>query len=231
MTENGFRRSLLACTSSLLELLTQCVKLAAVQGHRAFTNPSTTAVPMILSWSDDQLKSLCLVLVKGGAFPNIEIAVPAVLAMGALGQRDFQLRDACGAAGVVGVGSGPLGLLSPVLNGLLTNAILRRLQDPNAYASDTRQQDKQLRLLEGGMQLMDSCFNSLIDLHTSDDPTFLANYSKLQCASRLSERGGVFAQKLSASAEAKLDKNDLEKFSETLENVKAFVAYKANFVK
>lgn len=231
VTENGFRRSLLSCTSSLIELLGQCTKLAAVTNHRAFSNPASSAVPIVLTWTDDQMKNLALLLIKGGSFPNVEISVPSVLAMDALGQRDFALRDACGvAAGSGAAGAGAVGLVSPVLNGLLTNALLRRLQDPNAYACDTTQQDKQLRLLEGGMQLMDSCFNALIDLHTSDEPTFLANYAKLQCDNRLQERGSFFANQLNA-AQSKLDSNDLEKFSETLANMENFIQYKADFLK
>jgi hypothetical protein len=81
------------------------------------------------------------------------------------------------------------------------------------------------------MQLMDSCFNAIIDLHTSDDTAFLSNYVKLQCAGKLQERGEFFSNKLGSTAAAKLDRSDLEKFSETLENLESFIQYKAGFTK
>ena len=87
--------------------------------------------------------------------------------MAVLGQRDFAIRENS---------NNQSGLLNPVLNALLTNALLRRLSESNAYSCDTIQQNKQLRLLEGSMQLMDSCMNAIIDLHTSDDILFITNY-------------------------------------------------------
>jgi hypothetical protein len=214
VTENGFRRSLLSAASSLIDFLTLAAKHSTV--HAAA--PGDAAVVL----TEEQAKSLAVLLVKGSGYPNVEIAVPSALGMSALGQRDFAIREASG---------NQAGLLSPVLNALLTNALLRRLQDANAYSCDTAQQDKQLRLLEGGMQLMDSCFNAIIDLHTSDDPAFLSNYVKLQCAGKLRERGEFFSNKLGSTAAAKLDRSDLEKFSETLENLESFIQYKAGFTK
>lgn len=199
-----------------MDLLAQLAKHAALTDCNG-SSPSSA----VLTWSEEQLKNLAVLFVRCSSYPNVEVAVPGMLAMAALGQRDFALREATAGAG---------GLLSPVLNALLTNALLRRLQEPSAYASETAQQNKQMRLLEGSMQAMDSAFNAVIDLHTSDEKVFLANYAKLQCAAKLQERGEFFAQQLHSAAVAKLDQNDLEKFSETLENLESFIKYKTGFV-
>lgn len=214
VTENGFRRSLLAAASSLLEFLALVSKRCTLT-----TVPANDAAVVV---TEDQLKELSVLLVKGSGYPNVEVAVSAVVAMSALGQRDFAIREGS---------AGQSGLLNAVLNALLTNALLRRLQEPNAYSCDTAQHDKQLRLLEGRMQLMDACFNAIVDLHTSDDVTLLSNYVKLQGAAKLQERSGFFANLLGSTAATKLDQNDLEKFSETLENVESFIQYKAGFTK
>lgn len=142
--------------------------------------------------------------------------------MAVLGQRDFAIRENS---------NNQSGLLNPVLNALLTNALLRRLSESNAYSCDTMQQNKQLRLLEGSMQLMDSCMNAIIDLHTSDDLLFLTNYRKLNCNIKLQQSGEVFTNKLgSTTASACMDQSDLEKFSETLENLESFIQYKSGFI-
>jgi hypothetical protein len=214
VTESAFRRSLLSATSALIDYLALLGKHCTTHA----TQPGDAAVLL----TEEQLKNLAVVLVKGSGFPNVEVAVCSALAMGALGQRDFAIREGSG---------NQAGLLSPVLNALLTNALLRRLEDPSAYSCETAQQDKQLRLLEGSMQLMDSCFNAIIDLHTSDDPAQFSNYLKLQCAAKLQQRGEHFTSHLGSAAASKLDSCDLEKFSETLENLESFIQYKAGFAK
>jgi len=220
VTENGFRRSLLAAASSLVEFLALLGKRCTTVTTSAPTGEADSDAAVVLT--EEQLKELSVLLVKGSGFPNVEVAVSSVVAMSALGQRDFAIREAT---------AGQCGLLNTVLNALLTNALLRRLQDPNAYSCDTAQHDKQLRLLEGRMQLMDSCFNAIVDLHTSDDVALLSNYVKLQGAAKLQERASFFASMLGSPAAHKLDRNDLEKFSETLENVESFIQYKAGFTK
>jgi hypothetical protein len=219
VTEQTFRRALLSSVGAVLDLLGMFSKHATCAGTPAAGYSGAPGLPV----TEEAVKALALLLVQCSSFPNVEIVVPAVLAMSSMGQRDSSLRIEAPATGC--------GCLLPtVLNALLTNALLRRLQDPNAYACETTQQDKQARLLEGCMQVMDSSFNAIIDLHTSDEPAFLATYAKLQCTTKLSERGNLFAQQLHAGS-GKLDSSDLEKFSETWENLQNFIQYKLTFVR
>ena len=108
------------------------------------------------------------------------------------------------------------------------------------YNSITRQ----MNVSVASVRLMDVFLNAVIDLHTSDDPLLLHNYSKLRVHDKLSACGFVFHNKVqlmissSSSSEeeaggggvgAAMDEAEVEKCSETLENVRAFLDYKNQF--
>jgi hypothetical protein len=112
------------------------------------------------------------------------------------------------------------------------------------YNSITRQ----MNVSVASVRLMDVFLNAVIDLHTSDDPLLLHNYSKLRVHDKLSACGSVFHNKVQlmtssssssseeeaagaggASVGAAMDEAEVEKCSETLENVRAFLDYKNQF--
>jgi hypothetical protein len=109
------------------------------------------------------------------------------------------------------------------------------------YNSITRQ----MNVSVASVRLMDVFLNAVIDLHTSDDPLLLHNYSKLRVHDKLSACGFVFHHKVqlmisSSSSEEEvaggggggggaMDEAEVEKCSETLENVRAFLDYKNQF--
>jgi len=219
----AFRRVLLGAASSLLEYVAGLCRLS-LQVAVLFTTPQEASSS---SSSSSVLGRLALVLMKCGRCCNAEVSVQAALAISALGQRDSLLRNntATGTGTTAGEGATvtTAGLLTPQVNALLTNALLRRLDEPAAYhsfsvlksgldpssnssSSSTHQQqqagskarteDKYQRLVVGSLHLMDAALNAIMDLHTSDEPQYLQNYWKLQCSPKLQRSGESFAQKL-----------------------------------
>jgi hypothetical protein len=205
--------------------------------------------------SEEDLKTLAILLVRCTALPHLEVCSTAALCIAALGQGDNSCRDI----------SPGIGLYPPSLNALLTNALLRRLEQPNAFSLESSvmnhdhdqkmkksQQEiatrgynsitRQMNVSVASVRLMDVFLNAVIDLHTSDDPLLLHNYSKLRVHDKLSACGFVFHNKVqlmtssfSSSEEeaggvgAAMDETEVEKCSETLENVRAFLDYKNQF--
>jgi len=224
VTDLSFRRGLVTALKSILDVLQQYCKLA---GSRTST---------LYRISDTDLKAMAILLVRCTALPNIEICSSAALCISTLGQGDNSCRDS----------SPGQGLYPPSLNALLTNSLLRRLEQPNAYSLESSAVDqkslhevgrdsRQLNVLIASVRLMDVFLNAVIDLHTSDDPALLHNFSKLRVSDKLSACGGVFhdkVQQLTALLEAVavvMDDAEMEKFTETLENVHGFIDYKSQF--
>jgi len=205
--------------------------------------------------SEEDLKTLAILLVRCTALPHLEVCSTAALCIAALGQGDNSCRDI----------SPGIGLYPPSLNALLTNALLRRLEQPNAFSLESSVMDhdhdqkkksqqeiatrgynsitRQMNVSVASVRLMDVFLNAVIDLHTSDDPLLLHNYSKLRVHDKLSACGFVFHNKVqlmisSSSSEeeaggggvgAAMDETEVEKCSETLENVRTFLDYKNQF--
>jgi len=210
--------------------------------------------------SEEDLKVLAILLVRCTALPHLEVCSTAALCIAALGQGDNSCRDI----------SPGIGLYPPSLNALLTNALLRRLEQPNAFSLESSVMDhdhdqkkkksqqeiatrgynsitRQMNVSVASVRLMDVFLNAVIDLHTSDDPLLLHNYSKLRVHDKLSACGFVFHNKVqlmitSSSSEEEagggggggggggaMDEAEVEKCSETLENVRAFLDYKNQF--
>jgi hypothetical protein len=157
--------------------------------------------------SEEDLKALAILLVRCTALPHLEVCSTAALCIAALGQGDNSCRDV----------SPGIGLYPPSLNVLLTNALLRRLEQPNAFSLESSVMDhdhdqkksqqeiatrgynsitRQMNVSVASVRLMDVFLNAVIDLHTSDDPLLLHNYSKLRVHDKLSACGSVFHNKV-----------------------------------
>lgn len=169
--------------------------------------------------TEDALKQLALLLVQCISFPIFELAAAGISTVGIWGQRDFRTS---GAESTSPSPSSSLLLYSKAVNFFLTNALLRRLMEPNGFAVTSRyllyiegnDDDNQSSLKSSsrkskgkgvdvsrmkelnqkrnvelsGLRISDACFNSLIDLHASDDPAYLENFVRLNSLDKLSSR-------------------------------------------
>lgn len=261
VTDLSFRRGLVAGCRSLLHVLQQYCKLAggssssdsSIGGSSGSSSGSSSGGSSGSSMhriSKEDLKTLAILLVRCTALPHLEVCSTAAICIAALGQGDNSSRDV----------SPGVGIYPPSVNALLTNALLRRLEQPNAFSLEStaveyhdqksqQQQEivtttkgcnsRQMNVLVASVRLMDVYLNAVIDLHTSDDPLLLHNYSKLRVHDKLSACGAVFQDKVlqltssssssSSSAAAAIDDAEVDKCSETLENVRGLLDYKSQF--
>ncbi|KAJ1425181.1 hypothetical protein B484DRAFT_92968, partial [Ochromonadaceae sp. CCMP2298] len=210
VTIPGFRSRLLAATSALLECLALLARHATPSGAVGGGPAGAWVLVPVL---EEQVRALALLVVRGASHCNVEVSLQAVLLAATMGQRDSVIRD------IQPQGAQGEGLLSVQVNALLTNALLRRAQDPSAYSSATLRPQTQAqgvhaqgaatgvdikrgRLLEGSLRLLDALLNAIIDLHTSDSTAFLALYWKLSAPEKISQAATLLGERLSVVAEA-----------------------------
>lgn len=108
-----FRESLVTVAVSFIELLGSILKVS-------FLGNQTDGNALLRLSSEDSLKQIALLLVQCLSVPVFEVAVAGISTVGVLGQRDSS--------------SPILSLHSKSVNFFLTNALLRRLTEPNAFA-------------------------------------------------------------------------------------------------
>jgi hypothetical protein len=210
----------------VLEFIGSLCKISYNSINGVVSTSASPAGACFLFVSEETLKGVALLLIRCSSFSFMELSLSAVLVMGILGQRGDQ---------TVALGQGPtqvtLKLTVPVsLNALLSNSLLRRCQEPNAYSADNSSNGVE-NVARSTLIVMDGCFNSLIDLHCSDDLAYLENFSKLKCVDKLLALSNDFNTKLRDPACRRLDDEDREKFAETLENLGNFVAYKQDAIR
>lgn len=158
--------------------------------------------------ADEVAKVIVLAAIRALQNVLMEIAVPAVQYASHLGGGE----------------SGKGGLTAP-LHFVLTNALLRRLEESYAVSTEHMHGSAEhSRLL-----LMDACFNALIDIHSSDDEAYLQHYRKLQCSDKLAKQYQEFRKHM-AGKRAQFSTEEWEQLEETAENVMAFVQYKSSFL-
>lgn len=215
--KKSFRETLVSLCVSTIEFIGSIIK---VSYFYASSNSVGMGVGgggggsdlLVLIPTEDALKQLALLLVQCISFPIFELAAAGISTMGIWGQRDFQTSTTSTST------SSSLLLFSKPVNLFLTNALLRRIMEPNGFAvtsqyllytegddDHTSRQTKskgkggidlprmkelnQKRNVElSGLRISDACFNALIDLHASDDPAYLDNFVRLNSLEKLSNR-------------------------------------------
>jgi hypothetical protein len=212
LDKKSFRETLVSLCVSTIEFIGSIIKVS-------YFNASSNSVGMgvgggsdllVLIPTEDALKQLALLLVQCISFPIFELAAAGISTMGIWGQRDFQTSTTSTSSSLL--------LFSKPVNFFLTNALLRRIMEPNGFAvtsqyllyteggdDHTSRQTKskgkggidlprmkelnQKRNVElSGLRISDACFNALIDLHASDDPAYLDNFVRLNSLEKLSNR-------------------------------------------
>lgn len=216
-----FRETLIAVSSSVTEFLCSLIKVSyLVQG-----TPSATATPSLVSvlfLPEESLKQVALSLIHCISSPIFELAYPGIMAIATLAQRD---NGGLALGEEVDTSSKPIMLLySKAVNFLLTNAMLRRLEEPNAFAVTSRYKiyspgkgrektsgkrkgqgkgvmqvlvelDEEDNLELASLRIVDACLNALIDLHSSDDTEYLDNFRRMNCLQKLQASFHAFGKR------------------------------------
>ena len=113
------------------------------------------------------MKSMVVVLLSGISTPLFDVSRPCIEAAGAVGAWDNL----------------PVALVS-----VLSNALLRRIQDPTVIEL---QGSKQVSV--ASIMLVDAAFNAFMDLHATDDSSVLTVFTKLDCINILVSSHKKFA--------------------------------------
>lgn len=226
-----FRGGLLSTMSNALELLGFICKLLALpntvpaQGTGG-TGPSITA-------SLETYKAIAMVLLRCSSLTYTEIVLPCVAAVGYVGQRSADR------------------LVDKSVNAILSTAVLRLLENPKGYSvtsvgeetlmdatlgAHIGQAKKDANKIVAMLRIMDACFNSIIDLHASDELIYLDNFKKLldgACITKMTQQLKLFRKELSSNASL-FNGGKMrvlhETFYETMDNTESFLQYKASFI-
>ena len=164
------------------------------------------------------MQRLALVLCRCVTSTDSDISMPCIGSMGSLGAKNDQL-EALGQNGV--------SFLSSKINWLLSNAILRTLDNINI---------KECRA-DQNIYLVEICLSAFVDLHSSDDPVLLQNFIKLKSIDKLGSAVVVFEAAVRDFSDATTrDSADnfqtaITDFQDTLLNTHSFIEYKANYCK
>lgn len=130
LDKKSFRETLVSLCVSTIEFIGSIIKVS-------YFNASSNSVGMgvgsssdllVLIPTEDALKQLALLLVQCISFPIFELAAAGISTMGIWGQRDFQTSVTSTST------SSSLLLFSKPVNLFLTNALLRRIMEPNGFA-------------------------------------------------------------------------------------------------
>lgn len=121
---------------------------------------------------------------------------------------------------VQAVTAGLKAFLKPKINGLLSNSLLRILDNSTKdhTSNNTNNNENEDDDISDRLQLLGSCFSSYIDLHSSDDTEILSNFIKLNSISRLNTTFKTFEKNVNyllynkkkyfVSSDSKSDKNN-----------------------
>jgi hypothetical protein len=184
--------------------------------------------------SAEEVQRLALILCRCASSSEREVSGPCIGAMGTLGAKNDQLEALRGT-----------GFLSPKINWLLSNSILRALDATRERDSDS-DGDR-----DSALFLQEICLSSFIDLHSSDHAEVLQNFVKLKSIERLTASLSAFEAAVTTVADqnrgkgngkGKMQSGDseaserereileaLSDFEETVLNTRSFLEYKANY--
>ena len=131
---------------------------------KLFTTCCTTTIGVIAS------------IIRNCSIPDAEAATRSIstLLCRAIMMPNFEI-----ASSGVELLSFMAGILPGPLNGLLTNTLLRRMANPATFKS-VETDDYQTVIQDTSMLMVATSMEAIIDLHSSDDPIYLANFVKLQ---------------------------------------------------
>jgi len=110
--------------------------------------------------SAEMLKKIATMACRGTSIPAFEVSLQIIDLIGALGEKD---------------------VLSPPINAILTNLLLRRIDKPSAFLLSSSSQD----IIDKSVDIVRGCLSSLVDLHSSDDAALAENLSKLNGLERM----------------------------------------------
>jgi hypothetical protein len=164
------------------------------------------------------VQRLALVLCRCVTSSDSDISMPCIGSMGSLGAKNDQL-EALGQTGVA--------FLSSKINWLFSNAILRALDSITV---------KECRA-DQNIYLLEICLSAFVDLHSSDDPLLLQNFSKLKSIEKLGSAVRVFEAAVRDFSDASTPdsaedfQSALTDFQDTVLNTHSFLEYKANYCK
>jgi hypothetical protein len=188
--------------------------------------------------SAEEVQRLALILCRCATSSEREVSGPCIGAMGTLGAKNDQLEALSGT-----------GFLSPKINWLLSNSILRALE---ATRESERERDSDSER-DSALFLQEICLSSFIDLHSSDHTEVLQNFVKLKSIEKLTASLSVFeaavrtvADQNRGKGKGKMQSSDsdanerererereiseaLSDFEETVLNTRSFLEYKANY--
>ncbi|RYH26242.1 hypothetical protein EON65_14840 [archaeon] len=117
------------------------------------------------------------------------------------------------------------------LHALLTNALLNKAASPQSFSLESVGKNQADNVARSTLFCLDITVNSVIDLHSSDEPEYLATFSKLKALEKLTSIGqDMLARYETAKQRGILTGEDVEKVEETLENLSNFIEYKQQFV-
>mmetsp|Transcript_21132 Transcript_21132/g.29328 ORF Transcript_21132/g.29328 Transcript_21132/m.29328 type:complete len:796 (-) Transcript_21132:111-2498(-) len=248
INKKACRETIISLTVTFIDYLSNILKLSFLGLY-----PSTSVT---MKWievkSEENLKQVALLLVQCISSPIFELAAAGVAAVGLLGQRDSQMATTDVPANTASASTVRMLLYSKSVNFLLTNALLRRLATPNAFAVTARnlmyngkplssnhnkKQNKSITANESyelsqkenielsTLRLIDVSFNAMVDLHASDDIQYLNNFMALHCVEKLKERFQDFGNRLS-NCSVGLNEDDVDTFEVTIQNIDNFLQYK-----
>ena len=186
---------------------------AAAAGGSAIAGTATGAgTAAAAAGGESSLQPLALLLCKGATSPDCAIVIPCLESMAALGGKDSEAEAQLGAAGSI---------VTARINALLSNAALRKMEENVMLGTPE------------ALLVTNACFAAMIDMHSSDDASYLQNFAKLNANARLAAGLQTCRQAFAAlkkSSPAALTGEEREQIKETLVNVKRFVAYKQQFL-
>jgi hypothetical protein len=140
--------------------------------------------------------------------------------------KQYDVVAACAQTAVV-LGTQSYSAFPPAYNGVLTNALLRRIDAPTSSREYESKEGASLNIsTDASALLMARCMDAIVDLHSSDDENLLQNYHKLQVGSKLTQALSDIEKHL----EYVNGTQDKEFIQNILENTAEFVKYKRNFV-
>lgn len=201
-----------ACAECLAALCRHAPVVALQHLSDTVSAVGGAVVPALGAAAPGIIQPLSLLLCKGVTSPDSTIAIPCIEAMSALGSKDGEAEASL---------TLPHSIVSPRINAILTNALIRRIED--SVSTGTTE----------SLLIADSCFGAVIDLHSSDDSEFLKNFVKLNMVARLTATFQACKQgfaSINRSSPGALDSDEKDKIKETLVNVKRFIQYKQSFL-
>jgi hypothetical protein len=216
--EFGFVRSTLAQTMASVVNGISCLLRASEPIAQLAT---------VLDRQDAMLmQALCLALSKGVMHSDDQTSSSCLQTVNILAAKENEAEASqLGACSIV----------SDRLNALLSNAVGRRLDAGiEKMTACCSRNAVNVSDLSEVLRVLDTAFMTIIELHTSDNPHYLHNFTRLQIGNRLVtsapavEKVLSTVEKLSKTNKAVqlIDKGFRRKLRETLENVSSFIEYK-----